>query len=346
MNRLGGKTLYRRLFLTGITIAGLYFLYRIRIILVPFVFAVLIAYLLNPLVLALEKRKISRLWSLIIVYILVFGIAGFVIFAGVPRMIAELNHLVKAVPVLAKEIYALIGHMEKNVSSFHFPQALNLALQESIQNTETQLVEMIRSGTGKIMKALPYIAGLLISPLFAFYMLKDLEMFKESFMLTIPRKYRNDIMALLRDFDEIISGFLRGNIITSFIVGALTGIGMYIIGTDFAILIGIIAGITEMIPYLGPFISAVPAIGLALLISKKTAFYAFLVIMVVQQLENAVIAPKILGTSLGLHPLTVIFVLLAGGELFGFVGLLIAVPVASAIKVTLRYVFLKLVDEK
>ncbi|HWI54262.1 MAG TPA: AI-2E family transporter, partial [Desulfobacteria bacterium] len=95
-----------------------------------------------------------------------------------------------------------------------------------------------------------------------------------------------------------------------------------------------------------PFISAVPAIALSLLISKKTAIYAVVVILIVQQLENSVISPKILGHSLGLHPLTIIFALLAGGELFGFAGLLLGVPLAAVIKVSLKYIYLKLVDEE
>lgn len=345
MKGFHSKRMYRRLFLIGLTIAGLYFLYRVRIILIPFVFAVLIAYLLNPLVVFLERKKFSRSWAIIITYIIVFGILGLILVYGVPVMLHELNKLVKAIPVLTSEVRHIISSLEAKFSDFELPEAIRKAFNESINHTERVIVEILKSGTKKIVTVFSYIAGLLVSPLFAFYMLKDIEKIKSSFEFTLPRLYRNDVMALLRDFDEIISGFLRGHLLVSLIVGILTGTGMYIIGTDFAIVVGILAGIAEFIPYLGPFITAVPAITLSLLISKRTALYALIVVLIVQQLENAVISPKILGDSLGLHPLIIIFTLLAGGELFGFAGLLLAVPVAAALKVTLRYAYLKLVDE-
>jgi predicted PurR-regulated permease PerM len=177
-------------------------------------------------------------------------------------------------------------------------------------------------------------------------MLKDTENIKEAFTLTVPRRYRSDVTAIGRDIDEIISAFLRGHLVISFIVGILTGMGMYIVGLEFSFIIGLIAGIAELVPYLGPLITAVPAVALALLHSKKTALYAVVVILIVQQLENAVISPRILGKSMGLHPLMIIFALLAGAELLGFTGVILAVPGAAAIKVVLRYIYLKLVDEK
>lgn len=346
MSGFQSKLVYRRLFLGSIAIAGLYFLYKVRIVLVPFVFALLIAYLLNPLIVILENKKISRGWAIIITYITVFGLLSLILFKGIPVMFQELNKLVRAIPVLTEEARKFMSLLQSRFSNFELPEAFKRAFDESVHNIEHTMVEMVKTGTTKMVKLFSYLAGLLISPLFAFYMLKDLDKIKNSFELTIPRVYRNDVMALLRDFDEIISGFLRGHLLISLIVGILTGAGMYLIGTDFAIVMGIIAGIAEFIPYLGPFITAIPAIALSLLISKKTAIYALMVILVVQQLENAVLSPKILGDSLGLHPLVIIFVLLAGGELFGFAGLLLAVPVAAALKVALRYSYLKLVDEK
>jgi len=120
---------------------------------------------------------------------------------------------------------------------------------------------------------------------------------------------------------------------------------MYLIGLDFALIIGLIAGVGELVPFLGPILAAIPALSLALLVSRETAIYAAVVILIVQQLENAVISPKILGESMGLHPLTVIFAIMAGGELYGLLGILLAVPIAATLKVILRYIYLKLVDD-
>lgn len=346
MEKAQARILYRRLFLIAVSIAGLYFLYRVRIILIPFLFAFLIAYLLNPMVQYVEHKRVPRGFAILLVYMIVFTFATGIIVFGVPLMMQELNKLGRAIPVLTKEVHNVIAWAESRYTSFALPEAFKKVIDESILNMESELVNIVRDGTSAIVKVFSYLICFIIAPVFAFYILKDLDLIKNSFEMTIPRKYRSDVMAIMRDLDEIISGFLRGHVVVAGIVGTLTGIGMYIIGADFSLIIGFIAAVAELVPYLGPFISAIPAIALALLISKKTAIYAAIVILIVQQLENAVISPKILGSSLRLHPLVIIFALLAGGELFGFIGLLLGVPVAAAVKVALRYVYLKLVDEK
>jgi len=204
---------------------------------------------------------------------------------------------------------------------------------------------LVRAGTTSLINLISYLISLVIAPIFAFYMLKDADQIKDSLTLTIPRKYRSDVMAIGRDIHEIITAFLRGHLLVSAIVGILTGFGMYLIGLDFALIIGLIAGVGELVPFLGPILAAIPALSLALLVSRETAIYAAVVILIVQQLENAVISPKILGESMGLHPLTVIFAIMAGGELYGLLGILLAVPIAATLKVILRYIYLKLVDD-
>lgn len=345
MNKGRAKIFYRRLFLIAVSIAGLYFLYRVRIILIPFVFAFFLAYLLNPPVQYIEKRKVPKGVAILIVYLVVFVLLVFLTVIVVPHIFTELNQLGTAIPKLIKEIQGIMAQAEKKYSRFALPEGIKQVIDERIRQFEAFLIDKVRAGTTALVNTVSYLVGLVISPVFAFYILKDIERIKESFTMTIPRKYRSDVLALGRDLDEIISGFLRGNLLISLIVGLLTGTGMYLIGLDFAFTVGLIAGVAELVPYLGPFISAIPAVALALLVSKKLAMYAVIVILIIQQLENAVLSPKILGKNLGLHPLVVIFSLLAGGELYGFVGILLAVPAAAVMKVILRYIYLKLVDD-
>ncbi|WP_418792288.1 AI-2E family transporter [Phosphitispora sp. TUW77] len=339
------KTVYRRLFLGTVSIAGLYFLYKVKIILVPFILAFFIAYLLNPLVYYIENKKVPRGLAILLVYMVLFCMVTSIMVFGVPYIVEEFNQLGNIIPKLTMEIRGIISDIEGSYSRFKLPQAIKAVIDERIKQGEELLINMLRAGADSLVKLFSYLLGLIIAPVFAFYMLKDAEQIKNSFVLTIPRKYRSDIMAVLRDLDEIISAFFRGHLIISLIVGVLTGVGMYLVGLDFAFIIGLIAGIAELVPYLGPFITAVPAVFLGLLVSKKTAVYAIIIVLIVQQLENAVISPKILGKSLGLHPLVVIFALLAGGEIYGFAGIIMAVPGAAAIKAVLRYIYLKLVDE-
>lgn len=346
MERAQAKILYRRLFLLLVSIAGLYFLYRVRSIMVPFIFAFFLAYILNPMVQYVENRKVPRCFAILTVYLIVFSMLTGIVVFGVPHLINELNKLGSAIPVLAEEINNIMTRIENRYSSFAMPEVIKSIISERIQNVESGLIEVVRAGTTTVVKLLSYLICLIVAPVFAFYILKDFGRIRDSFELTIPRNYRSDVMAIARDLDEIISGFIRGHLVIAAIVGTLIGLGMFVIGTDFYLIIGIIAAIAELIPYIGPFITAVPAVALSLLVSHQTAIYAVIVILIVQQLENSVISPKILGHSLGLHPLMIIFALLAGGELMGFIGLLVGVPLAASIKVILRYIYLKLVDEK
>ncbi len=345
MDKLQTNAFYRRLFLLGVSIAGLYFLYKVKTILLPFIFAFFLAYLLNPLVEFVEKKKVPRVFAIFVVYTIVFTLFTGIVVFGVPVLLEELNKLIQAIPILSAEIHKIISSFETEYSNFALPQAVKIAVSESIHDMESGLVDIVRSGTDAVFQLFSYIVSFIVAPVFAFYILKDFRRIKNSFEMTIPRKYRSDVMAVVRDVDDIISGFIRGHLTISAVVGTLTGIGMYLIGADFAVIIGFIAAVAELIPYLGPFIAAVPAISLSLLVSKKTALYAVAVIVIVQQLENSVISPKILGHNLGLHPLIIIFALLSGGKLLGFAGLLLGVPLAAVLKVSLRYIYLKLVDE-
>ncbi len=346
MDKIQAKIIYRRLFLIMVSIAGLYFLYRVRIVLIPFIFAFFIAYLLNPLVQFIGNKKVPRSLAILLVYLAVFGLSALVVIYGLPHIIEEFNRLGQAIPDLTGEMKKIMAYVEKRYSKSALPEGVKQVFDERIKHLEEILLGTVRAATTSLLKSFSYLLSLVIAPVFAFYMLKDIERIKESFTLTIPRKYRSDVLAIGRDLNEIMSGFFRGHLLILIITGALTGLGMYLIGLDFAFIIGIIAGVAELVPYLGPFITAVPAVALALLISRKTAVFAVIVILIVQQLENSVITPKILGKNMGLHPLVVIFTLLAGGELYGFIGILLAVPAAAAIKVILRYIYLKLVDEK
>ena len=160
----------------------------------------------------------------------------------------------------------------------------------------------------------------------------------------IPDRWRSDIVGLMIEMDNSLGSFIRGQLLISAIVGILIAVGLSIMGVDFALIIGLIAGIFNIVPYFGPIIGAVPAVVFALLKSPLTAVYVVLLFAVVNQVESSIISPNILGEHVGLHPVTVIFSIISGGYLFGILGVILAVPVTSIVKVTLRYVHNKLLQ--
>lgn len=146
------------------------------------------------------------------------------------------------------------------------------------------------------------------------------------------------------EMDNSLGSFIRGQLLISAIVGVLIAVGLSIIGVDFALIIGLIAGIFNIVPYFGPVIGAIPAVISALLKSPLSAVYVVILFIVVNQVESSIISPNILGEHVGLHPVTVIFCIISGGYLFGILGVILAVPVTSIIKVTLRYIHNKLLQ--
>lgn len=345
MHRLIQKKYFRiGFFLIFLPVVLGYILYRVRIVLLPFIMAVLVAYLLNPPVAWLERKKIPRLAAILLVYVSLAIFLSIVLVYGVPAVMDELEQLGQAIPMLIHTLQEFNDKIQLRYSHYALPEGIRQVVDEKLTGLENELLEVARRTAGSIIAMFSYVFSLFIAPVFAFYILKDLENIKKSVTNFIPKAWRSDILAILRDVDEIVGKYIRGNLTVAFIVGMLTGLGMYLIGVDFALIIGFIAGLADLIPYFGPVIGAIPAVALALLKSKSLALYAILVILAVQWLEGSFINPKVLGASLSLHPLLIIFVLLAGGELYGIIGMLTAVPVVAIARVVLRYIYLKLVD--
>jgi len=180
--------------------------------------------------------------------------------------------------------------------------------------------------------------GIVIVPLILFYLMRDMFIFKESLYIFVSKKNKKEFKEVLEEIDNIVSGFIRGRIIVCFIVGTLIGIGLCFLNLKFALIIGIVSGVFNFIPYLGPIVGVV----LALIFALGSPWWTLLMIVVlfvlVNQLEAIYLNPNILGKGLGLHPLTVILSMLVCGQLLGILGVLVAVPLAAILKVlAIRY---------
>jgi predicted PurR-regulated permease PerM len=192
------------------------------------------------------------------------------------------------------------------------------------------------------MSLLSQLFSILLAPVLAFYLLRDICRFKEDFFSLIPHRWQNDIVILTGEINKVLDSYIRGYLLVCLIVGVLTGTAMFLLGVEFALILGLFAGLTELIPYLGPFIGALPAVLLALLKSKWLAVKVILAFLFIQQLEGNVISPKILGDRVGLHPLAVILTLVVAGKLFGLPGMLLAVPSAAVIRIIISFTWQKL----
>lgn len=323
--------------LTAATVAVACFLWWVRSSLYPFAISILMAYLLNPAVCYLERRNFSRLWSIIIIYICLLSALSIVTSYFVPVLIRELEVFAHEIPTLILHGNHLIQSAQSQYQNTTLPYSLRLAVDNGLAQVELLLQNTVTDIVDTLLKLVSHGIGLVISPILAFYILYDSHEIKRKFYLIVPGSWRPGIRLFVKDINKVLNGVIRGQITIAVIVGILVSIGLTLLKVRFALLIGILAGALDVIPYFGAFIGASPAIAIALLDSPLLAGKVAILFFVIHQLEGSVIGPRILGEQVGLHPITVIFYLLVGGEVGGLAGLLLGVPLAAVGKVILRH---------
>ena len=307
------------------------------LLIIPLLLAILAAYLLDPLVSYLEKQRISRGKGIAIVYILLIAILLLLALNFIPTLLQELQELVLALPEYTEQLMLFVEKMGDNYNSFNLPDVIRSTIDDSLGELQKSLTINLERFSIFILLCFSQAFALFLVPLFSFYLLRDNAHFKRRFLELIPEQYRNNMEETLRDINKTLGAYLRGVFINSFSVGIMLYLGLLILGVDFALFLGIINALTNVIPYFGPFIGAVPAVLIALLQSPALAWKVLILIIIVQQIESQLIAPQIFGRSMGFHPLTVIIALLLGGLYMGFTGLIIIIPLAAVTRAIYRH---------
>lgn len=319
--------------LLALTLLGITFLYRVRAVLAPFALAIALAYLLAPAVGFLERRRLSRAVAIALVYLALLASIGTLLFYLIPALVGELERLAQNLPVYTAQVRGLVEYFQQRYRHAALPDPLRQVIDESVASVGDSLLAMIRRTVQGLLGFASQLFDIVLAPVLAFYFLLDWENIGRRLMTALPTRQRPAILAAAADMDRMLGGYIRSEIIVSAIVGALSGLATALFGLRFAALFGVISALAEFIPYFGPIIGAAPPIALALLRSPALALKVAVAYAVIQQLESSLIAPKIVGDHVGLHPLVIIFALLAGGKLAGVPGMLVAVPVAGVLKI-------------
>ncbi|MDD2234772.1 MAG: AI-2E family transporter [Desulfitobacteriaceae bacterium] len=337
---------WRWLFLICCLILGLIFLFSVRAVLGPFLLAFMLAYLINPLIEWLEKHKFTRRWAITLIFGLTVIVIVFIVSVILPLTYNEAAKLMAILPEKMSQLDSFIQNTRQQFQTSGLPEKVALVIDEHLSEGEAFVASKIELFLDKLPVKLASMGPYVLSPVLAIYFLADWKRLKLAFMRLVQQKWRVEWQRLWLDISHVVRCFIRGNLVVAVIVGILVGIGVKLIGMDYALIIGLICGVADLIPYFGPLIGAVPAILLGFTKSSMMALEVGLVILVVQQFEGNVISPKIMGDSLGLHPLWIVFALLAGEELAGFWGIFFAVPIAAIIRVILRHIYFRLVAPK
>jgi predicted PurR-regulated permease PerM len=316
-----------------------YVLSRLKWLFIYFSFALMLAYFFDPLYKFLLNKKAPKVLAIIIVFGIIIALLILTIFFLIPSAINQLNILYKEIPNFIENYQNLILSIKPQLSKFINPADVEILLKENLSELQKSVLgfsQTIIIYLSNIVSSITF--GIVIVPLILFYLMRDMVKFKESLYIFVSKKNKKEFKEALEEVDHIVSGFIRGRIIVCFIVGTLIGIGLYFLNLKFALIIGIVSGVFNFIPYLGPIVGVV----LALIFALGSPWWTLLMIVVlfvlVNQLEAIYLNPNILGKGLGLHPLTVILSMLICGQLLGILGVLVAVPLAAILKVlAIRY---------
>lgn len=299
----------------------------------PFVISIFIAYLLNPLVCMMEQRGIKRSLGIIIIYLAFISILVFICFYMIPQVVTDIGKLTADLPRYSAKVKDIVQSLQENYSKISLPEGIRNAVNNNITRVQGLVTSFLESLITSILNLLSKIFSLALIPILVYYFLKDYKNIGKKLTLLLPHKYRSRIIRICTNIDDVFGSYIRSQVILSLIIAVMTSIVLMILQVDFALIIGILNGITNIIPYFGPIIGAAPAVVIAFLQSPIKALYTLIAIIIIQQVESDIICPKITADIVGLHPLSVIFAMIIGGELFGMTGLILGIPAAAAIKV-------------
>ncbi len=334
---------FRTLSFIAIFLAFCWFIAAIQSILLPFVFGILIAYFFDPTVDRIQRWGLGRSAATAVILGVFFSLLALATLLLVPKLVMQLAGLLSEVPekihLLQSFVEPFVNQVLTQVGSVRLEQAAASATDFSSQFVSAGgaiIRRMVESGMAFANLA----ALLVIAPLVSFYILRDWDSIIAQLDLLLPRDYAQTIREQVKAMDTVISGFIRGQLKVCATLALFYAVCLSIAGLKYALLISLAAGILLIIPYAGTLIAGVLAFSVALLQYQGDIAQIGVIIgifVVGQMLEGYVLTPRLIGTSVGLHPMWIIFGMLAGGALMGFTGVLIAVPLTAVIGVLVRF---------
>ncbi|HFC92992.1 MAG TPA: AI-2E family transporter [Leucothrix mucor] len=332
-----------RWFWLAIITIFVFLLYLLAPILLPFISAALLAYLGDPLVDRLEKTRLTRTLSVVVVFLLLFAVLGPLMVFLITLLKEQLGSFLIRMP---DYLDWLVTNLQPTVQT---KLGVTLPTLEVEQLKETFIKEWVNAGgfikglirtishSGLVVAG--WLANIILIPVITFYLLRDWDHLVKYLHDILPRSIESKVVQLAQESDEVLGAFLRGQMLVMLALGIIYSIGLSIVGVEFSLLIGLFAGLLSFIPYMGLIIGVLIA-GVAVLFQTGeliSLFWVFFVFGIAQMIEGMFLTPILVGDRIGLHPVAVIFAVLAGGQLFGFFGILLALPVFAVLAVLLRH---------
>jgi len=329
--------------------AGGWLIYLLAPVITPFAISAVLAYFGDPLVDRLERARIwkwelGRTLAVSIVFVLLLSLLTVVLLIIVPLLLEQTRLLIQRLPEWIEWFSAtalpwLAAKAGFELTGFD-PAQYSEMLKEywkEISTAAFKVVDFISRGG---MAVVTLLTNLVLIPVVTFYLLRDWDLLIRGIHDLLPRNMESEISRMAADVDKVLGAFFRGQLMVMIALGVIYSVGLSLVGVEFAVLIGMGAGLLSIVPYLGSIVGVLVASGAAIF-QFQDWFHLLMVLLVFamgQTAEGMYLTPKLVGDQIGLHPVTVIFAILAGGQLFGFLGILLALPVAAALNVLVRHV--------
>lgn len=301
---------------------ALWFLYQIKVILIALFISFILMSALSPAVDFLVKQKLPRVLAALLVYLLMICLLTLVVVVAVPPMVAQTGDLIRVLPYLLNRTFSTWG--ERSAVWERYTQGLINALSVEFARIPGRAVKTTINIAQSILLTLSVIV-------ITFYLLLEQPRFHASFAGLFPLAYQERVKEAVLRIEQKLGSWVRGQVLLGFIVGLASFVGLTILGVGFAIPLAIIAGVLELIPTVGPIISAIPAVIVALTASPALALLVAGLYTLIQQLENNFLVPQVMKKAVGVNPLVTILALMVGGKLFGIIGAVLAVPIVGMV---------------
>ncbi|HDA5759806.1 TPA: AI-2E family transporter [Staphylococcus aureus] len=319
------------------------FIIVFKTIAAPIIVSLILFYLFNPIVNMMERYRIPRVAGISIIYLAVVGVITLIVNLLIPIIGSQVDSLVKNSPQYLEKLINSIDKIANNTFFSSYYSQINDWLNSLPKKIPSMLSEFTDGFGSKIATFAETIANIgvviVTTPFVLFFMLKDGHHFKEFSTNIMPPKFRKDFHDLLEKMSVQVGSYIQGQIIVSFCIGILLFIGYSVIGLKYSLVLASIAAVTSVVPYLGPTIAISPAIVIAAITSPWMLLKLAVVWTLVQFVEGHFISPNIMGKTLKIHPLTIIFILLCAGKLLGIVGVILGIPGYAILKVLVTHLF-------
>ncbi|MFY9588436.1 MAG: AI-2E family transporter [Actinomycetota bacterium] len=322
--------------------AWYYLVWPLRVIFPPVALALVVVYLLNPLVNRLQRRGVRRGLAVALIYVAFVAVVTTALSLLIPLIARQISGFIEKLPTYVQDVTDWVNRFAARRGWDFRIDLTTEKIQQYVTDNRQAIIGVLGGVKSFAFSLIHILITLIIGIILSIYILLDLPKIQRSVRAMLPENRRDEIVGLTEKIGGALGGFFRGQLLVALFVGVASAVGLSIVGIPFAVVVGLIAGIFNLVPLIGPFVGAVPAVILALLSDKPgNAIWAGLVLLIVQQIDNHIISPNVMGRTVKLHPITVMLALLAAGSLVGIFGMLLIIPAIAAVKAVAQHLWSK-----